>query len=431
MSTTETPIGVFGAAPDTGNLGVSALLYGTLGALAERVPELSPTVFDFGRGIRREVIEFSSGQLEVSRCGAQHTQRIYRPEALTRIRVAARLGGLWNHAARSLLDAAGILDLSGGDSFTDLYGPWRFRSITLPKLIAIEASRPLFLLPQTYGPFQDTDNKREAQKILRRSTMAWARDPWSHDQLRDLLGGDFDLDRHRSGVDVAFLLESRPPGQPLPRALDAILESPGRKAAGINVSGLLYNRSDEAAERHGFKGRYREVIAELVRRFLADTDWSVVLVPHVITPDTHYESDRAAALQLADLLEVDESRLVVAPSYDDPRHVKWLISQFDWFCGTRMHSTIAALSSGVVSAAVAYSDKTRGVFETCGQQEHVADLRRSDTTETVDRLWQAWQARVDSRAKLDAELPAVLDRARSQMEELATAITSMPDRVQH
>lgn len=110
-------ISVFGAAPDTGNLGVSARLYGALGCLGERIEGLSSTVFDFGAGVRKKFIGCWSQGLKVSRCRNRHTRRLHRPGSLTRKSVTVRLGGL--RAARSILDAVGILDLSGGDSFTN------------------------------------------------------------------------------------------------------------------------------------------------------------------------------------------------------------------------------------------------------------------------------------------------------------------------
>jgi colanic acid/amylovoran biosynthesis protein len=325
--------------------------------------------------------------------------------------------------------SAAVLDLSAGDSFTDLYGRWRFRSITLPKLIALEMGRPLFLLPQTYGPFADAGRRKIAQDILRRTSMAWARDPWSYTKLQALLGGAFDPDRHREGVDVAFLLETAPPAEPLPRPLEGWLDDSGTRVAGINVSGLLYHGGEPAREQYGLKSDYRAVVTGLVSRLLDETDWVLVLVPHVTVEERHHESDTAAARAMVSALDRPD-RVTVAPSYKDPRHVKWLISKLDWFCGTRMHSTIAAMSSGVPTAAIAYSDKTLGVFQTCGQGEHVADLRLNDTEDIIDRVLGVWQAREGVKGRLAAELPAVVLRARTQMEELATAMTNATGRVE-
>jgi polysaccharide pyruvyl transferase WcaK-like protein len=119
--------------------------------------------------------------------------------------------------------------------------------------------------------------------------------------------------------------------------------------------------------------------------------------------------------------------VAVLPALHDPCEVKWVISQLDWFCGTRMHSTIAALSSGVPAAAIAYSPKTLGVFETCGQGAHVADPRQLDTGDVVERLWQSWAAREEARRSLQATLPAVLRRAEEQMDAIVATVQEAGD----
>ena len=63
------------------------------------------------------------------------------------------VGCYGNPVVRTVADSDLVLDVSGGDSFTDLYGAARFRQIIAPKQIALATGRPLVLLPQTYGPF--------------------------------------------------------------------------------------------------------------------------------------------------------------------------------------------------------------------------------------------------------------------------------------
>ena len=53
--------------------------------------------------------------------------------------LASRLGGLGNRGARAIAAAPAVLDASGGDSFTDLYGQRRPDAIAMPKELAIRA----------------------------------------------------------------------------------------------------------------------------------------------------------------------------------------------------------------------------------------------------------------------------------------------------
>lgn len=404
---------LFGAAPNTGNLGVSALCFGVLSGLASERDDTRVTVFDYGRGVREWPVGVAGVQVEC--VGAWHTRRWWRPECLRSMLVAASLGGLGIAGVRRLASADGVLDISGGDSFTDLYGRHRFEEVTLCKRLALRAGAPLILLPQTYGPFRGSSARREASEIVRRSAMCWARDGRSFEVLRGLLGADFDPMRHRCGVDVAFLLDVREPRADWGDEIRSWLDADGPPTIGFNVSGLIYLSPDGGYAQYGIRADYREAVQRFIRRALEQTDARIVLTPHVISPAGHYESDNEACRLLRDTLgEAGRGRVAVAPSFDDPRDVKWLISKMSWFCGTRMHSTIASLSTGVPTAAIAYSDKTRGVFDTCGQGEHVADPRTLDTTGLAEALWASFEAREESRSSLANALPGVMQTARDQ-----------------
>ena len=57
---------------------------------------------------------------------------------------------------------------------------------------------------------------------------------------------------------------------------------------------------------------------------------------------------------------------ILAPDFHTPIEAKNYISQMDLFFGSRMHSTIASLSSGVVTIPIAYSKKFKGLFGSLG-----------------------------------------------------------------
>ena len=84
-----------------------------------------------------------------------------------------------------------------------------------------------------------------------------------------------------------------------------------------------------------------------------------------------------------------------------------------------MHSTIAALSSFVPTAILAYSDKAAGVFDECDEGESVVDLRTMDAESVVNTLIDSWQARETTRRRLRATIPRVLEKANAQMDEIA------------
>jgi polysaccharide pyruvyl transferase WcaK-like protein len=416
---------LFGAAGDTANLGVSALMTSAVTGIARAAPGAEITVFDNGWGVRGSSVPLGGEAVPIRLCGARLSRRLHRPESLWNMRVAAWLGWRGNPGTRAMALADAVLDVSGGDSFADLYGPRRFRMMSLPKQIALDLGRPLVLLPQTYGPFHRARSRKLAETIVRRSAMAWARCERSFQDLRELLADGYDPARHRAGVDMAFALEAREPRVALEPQLRAWLEDE-RPLVGFNPSGLVYN-DPEAGRRYGLRADYRAVVERLVARLLAESDARVLFVPHVVAPEGRAESDGGAARAIVRALPASlRERTLVAPDPAGPGQAKWLIARTHWFCGTRMHSTIAGLSSGVPTAAIAYSLKTKGVFESCAQGEHVADARNSTTDEVVERLWRSWLARESARAELRRVLPGVRERAAAQMQAILASIAPTP-----
>src|SRR5262245_17463565 len=103
------------AAPDTGNLGLSALLNSTLAGLAKRLPSASITVFDNDWGVREGQVDLLDRTLRYRLCGARYSRRYWRPENLWTMRVCGWLGGLGNAGVRAIASARAALDVSGGD----------------------------------------------------------------------------------------------------------------------------------------------------------------------------------------------------------------------------------------------------------------------------------------------------------------------------
>jgi colanic acid/amylovoran biosynthesis protein len=414
---------LFGAPWDTGNRGVEALGRSAAAAIATSAPGSRVIVFDNGWGVR-EPEDPVPGVL-LSLAGVRQSRRYHRRESWANVRLSQRLGGLGNPVARAMRDSDAVLDVSGGDSFSDIYGMKRFTSVLQPKLAALDARRPLVLLPQTYGPFADPRSRRLAAHVVAAATLAYSRDADSHGILLDLLGPSHDPSRHLPGVDMAFGLPTELPRHSIDSGVLALLadRDPGsRPVAGINVSGLIWNSSD-AQQRFDLALDYRVAISALVET-LCRRDVDVVLVPHVRDVSRGLESDRRACVEVRDRLpgQLAERVHVVTDAITAPE-VKWVVSRCDWFCGTRMHATIAGLSSGVATAAIAYSMKTRGVFATCDVADQVVDARASSTADAVATLLDSFESRAAIAERLTGSVGRVVARAREQIDGMCSWIT--------
>ena len=409
---------ILGAAPNTGNQGVSALGQSAVAGLQARgVSDIA--LADHGRGVRP-----AGAAGPTTLVGLTHNRRLWRGDCLRTVALTAQLGGVGSASARAILNARAVLDVSGGDSFTDLYGPHRFRSMTLAKRVVLNAGRPLILLPQTLGPFRSKMAKVEAARILAAARAVFVRDRRSEDLLVEILGPLFDPARHRRGPDMAVLLASKAP-KSLPGPLATWL-APDRNApvAGLNVSGLLCNAPSEARARYGLAADHPEQVEAAARAILdSDPAMRLVLVSHVIRPTGDAESDHDAACALARKLDADYlGRVLVAPQDLSASELKGLISRLDWFAGARMHATIAGFSTGVPTLGLGYSDKAQGVFEECGFGKHVADLRTHDPRDVAARVSASLAQRAATAAELARGLPLVKARAEAQMDAIAATV---------
>ncbi len=411
---------IIGAAPDTGNQGVSALCQSAVEGLTRRgIRDIAIADHGIGRRVDAE------GR---TRIGLSHTRRIWRGDCLRTVSVLAPMGGGFSPTARVIAKSRAILDVSGGDSFTDLYGPKRFGAMTLSKRTALRCGVPLILLPQTLGPFNDERTRKVAQDILRRATGVWVRDAQSEQVLRDILGAGFDPRRHQRGPDMAVLLPKR-----APLGLDATLQSwlsadRGFAVAGLNTSGLLWQQAEAAMHQFGLKSSHQDQLVAIARTVLdSDPNLRLLLVPHVRRPDGDPESDHNAAVGLqARLRDIYGERVAVLPQTLDASELKWVISRLDWFAGARMHATIAGFSSEVPTLGLGYSDKAAGVFAECGIAAQVADLRQLSLAELIARTRASLAERDAMRAQLGALVPDVRARGAAQMDAIAATLAGLP-----
>lgn len=420
----ELRICIFGAALDTGNLGVSALSLSIITGVLEREPRTHVTLFDHGMGTRTRTVRVGGVDHPVRLMGARHSKRYYRGDTLAIIRLAGKLGGLGNPAIGAIRSADAVLDISAGDSFTDMYGARVFELICLPKEITLQQRTPLVLMPQTYGPFSTDEVKSRAATLIAGATEAWARDEHSFAVMKERLGDAFDPESHFSGVDVAFGLTPVYPEEKVSDKARAWLADPeARTTVGFNVSGLIHNDPAWAAKQLGIGLDYREAVERILRLVLAESSLNVLLIPHVMAPRGNRESDDAACEDLAAKLAKEYGeRVAVGPTNVNAAEAKGVIARCAWFCGTRMHSTIAGLSTGVPTATIAYSGKAIGVFESIGQGAHVADARTLSTDDAVRQVIGSFERRDETRAHLAGEWAPFRERVTAQMDHIVATV---------
>lgn len=411
---------VFGAALDTGNLGVEALGLSILRGLRQRLPNARLIVFSGRPGRRLARVELPSPHgpqtISYEEIGSSLSRDPFKPgnlyieHALHRIGCGARSGLV----SRVLSEADLILDASGGDSFTTMYGPYRYKYAVYPKRFSLRFEAPFVLLPQTYGPF-DADYADEVRVLLRSAAQIWARDQAGCRSVKQLAPAL----SVRCSADMAFTLPADPTAARIPTV--------SKPLVGVNVSGLLFNdEPSRVRDRFSLRCDYRRLMHDLVAAILsADADAHILFVPHVVVDRPHVESDlRACETLRATLGDELRRRTTVMPNPSSACEAKGIISRCDYFVGTRMHACIAALSSEVPASAIAYSMKTSGVFGTVGMEHAVFDARSLGADGIVSGIVARFRARALDRQLIRQRLGDAIASIDCMFDEVVSLIQS-------
>ncbi len=396
---------LLGASFATRNLGVSVLSDGAIGFLFKAFPEVSICLVDYSR--RKDVytgswegqavmvdtvpVRFSKNILLRNNIGV-----LFIMALLLRFLGKGKLRAMVLRAFPALgtLAASKInCGISGGDSFSDIYGMRRFLYVSLPMIVAQLTGVPFVMLPQTYGPFQSRLSRIIARHILRKSALVFTRDTDGQSKLDELFDRGYSVPQARFCPDVAFAVEPRPVDHGrMPGLLDG---RRGRKViAGLNVSGLLYIGGYSGENMFGLRDEYPEVVQQVARALLSSGADRVMLIPHVRGGREHAESDTTASYKLASRLrETGTDNIEIVEGIEEHRELKFIIGRCDLFVGSRMHSCIAALSQGVPTIGLAYSDKFHGVLESAGAGDWVVDLRTTDARASAGAVAKGMKSR--------------------------------------
>lgn len=351
-------IGLFGTVINNGNMGCVALTYSVI-SLLEKVAlkigkEFNYTLFDMmpdkeKTAIMCENIDIDSDKIRVVRVGnIENIKRcikyFYRNVKMM--------------SAIKKCDV--IIDITEGDSFTDIYGEHRFYSGCSIKKLVEKLNVPLILGPQTYGPFNCKKHSSIAKEIIENASLVIARDAISKKYI-----SKFSNKQVYETTDMAFSL---------PYMQRKKCESE-KIQVGINISSLLICDKKENTEvKFAVKTDYDKYIDSLLSWLNARRDkYEIHLIPHVIEDDyaNHLVKKKYENMNICDM-------------FHSPIEAKSYISGMDIFIGARMHATIAGVSAGIPTIPVAYSRKFTGLFESI-EYPYVIDLSLLNTEESIGK----------------------------------------------
>jgi len=411
MKESLSKIAILGATFETSNMGVSALTSGALTCVQHAYPKAEIFLLDYAHEPRIYRLSIGGKEHAVRLANLRFSKRFWLPNNVAWLLLLALLIRVCpfcfvkkqllrrNSWLREIEATDKFAAISGGDSFSDIYGLVRLLYVALPQLLVLFLGKPLILLPQTIGPFKRRLSRRIAKFILKRAEIVYSRDLAGVDTTTRLLGGSCETAQVRFCNDVAFVMAPH-----CPAAVDVVGLPAGlpRPLVGINISGLLAN-SGYPRKMFGVALDYNGLVVAIIQSIVEKKEASVILIPHVFGQNE--DSDVRACEKVYDSLKAKYGgRIGLLHGCYDQHQIKHIIGQCDFFIGSRMHACIAAVTLCIPAVSIAYSNKFIGVMKAVGLEELVADARKEDQGEILRIVEKAYEQRAILQRQLERKM---------------------------
>ncbi len=271
--------------------------------------------------------------------------------------------------------------------------------------------KPVYLLPQTIGPFTAGWQHHLVRWTLSRTRLIMVREPLSRRLLQQM---DLPPRLCVEIPDLAFGLEPAPPAAAKAwlTAKGVPLNS-GRPLLGLTV--IDWGRQEPT-----FTGQalYEDAVEAVVRYFVQEMGGVAVFFAQVCDPSPGHD-DRVPARRIVSRLADLSTQVVLIDEAAPFPLLKASYGLMDLFLGTRLHSNIFALTEGVPALAIGYQFKTLGVLTMTGLERWITDINEATPPKLVALLAELWPERLAVRQHLGQRIPRLAQQTRQMAARIA------------
>lgn len=276
--------------------------------------------------------------------------------------------------------------------------------------LALAMEIPVYILPNSFGPFEGNRVKSMIYSCLSKCKLITARESISREMLKNV--GIFS----KVFFDMAFHMQEDLEEK---IGIKKILLNMGipigeKKCVAITVRPYRFTKVNGEA----MYMKYKMAILYLFQ-WLISNNYFPCFVEHVYDRNVH-ESDIICIDDLRKMIPADMKYGVISDKNLDCRKMKLIYSQFDYTVGTRFHSVIFSISSGVPSIAITYGgNKGRGVMRDIGLEEFSIPIEDISGEKLIDMFKNL----ISNRANVQNRISNIMERARHDRNELVLLLS--------
>lgn len=265
------------------------------------------------------------------------------------------------------MKGGGLLQTYGGLSSTYSMYFWVY-----PLLLAHKLGKPVYIMPNSFGPFEGPLVKKIAYVALKKCKLITARESFSQKILEEQLSlsvpnyADLAFELPKFNLDKNEIFEKF--NLPIDKKMVALTMRPYR-----------FPHSSNPEKAYSI---FKKEMADFIS-WLYQNGYMPVIVEHTLAVNAH-ENDGACIRDVVSMLGQDEYRVVSESAYDC-EDLKYVYSLFQYIVGTRFHSMIFSFGSNIPGIAISYTgNKSTGIMHDMKLDDYVLDINEV-TSENLKR----------------------------------------------
>lgn len=265
-------------------------------------------------------------------------------------------------------------------------------------------NKKVIMMGTSIEPMRNNLIKKYTEKVLLKIDYIYAREKITYNYLKSFMCQD----KICLIPDMAFILEKKD-YEPV---LIKHLKAKQNILFGITVRKWNFpNLSNTKVAMYN----YKKSIVDTMIFFINKNNAYFIFIPQVIVSTGN---DIVVAKEIKEMLPKEYQRNFII--FDDdisPQEIKGLISNCNYFIGTRMHSNIFATSLYIPTVAIAYEQKTIGIMDTIGLSDYVININDIKGDKLINKVNKLIKNSNKVRKMLQQNIPIIQQNIMKKVDE--------------
>lgn len=258
--------------------------------------------------------------------------------------------------------------------------------------LAISMGIPVYVMPNSFGPFVDKFSRRMIRKTLEKCEVVYSRESISQKVLKETCNVNSLLSR-----DIAMYLKEDQHFDANVCLEEKNIKIDTGRMVGITVRPYRFPGNENGQELYN---QYKKSVSNLIV-WLKSKEYHPVLIEHVFSENYH-ERDIICINEIVELVKSKGHQVDVFSALDlNCKQMMSIYAKMNYLVGTRFHSVIFSLIGNVPAIAITYGgNKGNGVMRDLGLSDYAIpiDVIRENT------LIQCFQKLVNNRESVIEKL---------------------------